>query len=124
MSLCKELEPYTGMVTEMCDQSEAETNNNDSVAVRCKALVFENAAYYYLYNRLLDFLSSRDIVNQQIAEVLSACQPGEVVMIRDALYRLGVAQINADQQEVEEEGAGGELEKHSDGVVFEEVMID
>lgn len=124
MSLCKELEPYTGTVAEMCDQPEGETSNSDGVAVRRKALVFENAAYYYLYNRLLDFLSSRDIVNQQIAEVLSACQPGEVVMIRDALYKLGVAQINADQQEVEEEGAGGELEKHSDGIVFEEVMID
>lgn len=124
MSLCKELEPYAGMVTEMCDQSEGETSNNDSVAVRRKALVFENAAYYYLYNRLLDFMSSRDIVNQQITEVLSACQPGEVVMIRDALYKLGVAQINSDQQEVEEEGVGGELEKHSDGIVFEEVMID
>lgn len=121
MSLCKELEPYAGTVAEMCDQPESETSN--SVAARRKALVFENAAYYYLYNRLLDFLSSRDIVNQQIAEVLSTCQPGEVVMIRDALYRLGVAQINADQQEVEEEGAGGELEKHSDGVVFEEVML-
>ncbi|XP_067313065.1 HMG domain-containing protein 3 isoform X1 [Pseudorasbora parva] len=117
MSLCKELEPYA----EMCDRSEGETSSNDSAAVRRKALVFENAAYYYLYNRLLDFLSSRDIVNQQIAEVLSACQPGEVVMIRDALYRLGVAQINTDQQDVEEEG---ELEKNSDGVVFEEVMID
>ncbi|XP_067243860.1 HMG domain-containing protein 3 isoform X1 [Chanodichthys erythropterus] len=124
MSLCKELEPYAGMVTEMYDQSEGETSNNDSVAVRRKALVFENAAYYYLYNRLLDFMSSRDIVNQQITEVLSACQPGEVVMIRDALYKLGVAQINSDQQEVEEEGAAGELEKHSDGIVFEEVMID
>lgn len=113
MSLCKELEPYAGIVSEIWDQSEGETSNNDGR----KALVFENAAYYYLYNRLLDFLSSRDIVNQQIAEVLSACQPGEVVMIRDALYRLGVAQINTDQ---EEEG----LDKHSDGLVFEEVMLD
>ncbi|KAK7137582.1 hypothetical protein R3I94_013285 [Phoxinus phoxinus] len=113
MSLCKELEPYAGVVSEMWDQSEGETSNSD----RRTALVFENAAYYYLYNRLLDFLSSRDIVNQQIAEVLSACQPGEVVMIRDALYRLGVAQINTDP---EEEG----LDKHSDGLVFEEVMLD
>ncbi|KAG1931308.1 HMG domain-containing protein [Pimephales promelas] len=109
MSLCKELEPYAGIVSEMWEQSEGEP--------RREALVFDNAAYYYLYNRLLDFLSSRDIVNQQIAEVLSACQPGEVVMIRDALYRLGVAQINSDP---EEEG----LDKHSDGLVFEEVKLD
>jgi len=109
MSLCKELEPYAGIVSEMWEQSEGEP--------RREALVFDNAAYYYLYNRLLDFLSSRDIVNQQIAEVLSACQPGEVVMIRDALYRLGVAQINTDP---EEEG----LDKHSDGLVFEEVKLD
>ncbi|RXN25653.1 HMG domain-containing 3 isoform X1 [Labeo rohita] len=125
ITLCKELEPYAGAVAEVCDEPEAETSIDDSsvTAVRRKALVFDNAAYYYLYNRLLDFLSSRDIVNQQIAEVLSACQPGEVVMIRDALYRLGVAQINSDPQEVEEEAADGGLDKHSDGVVFEEVML-
>ncbi|KAK2890742.1 hypothetical protein Q8A67_013385 [Cirrhinus molitorella] len=125
IALCKELEPYTSTITEICDEPEAETSINDSsvAAVRRKALVFDNAAYYYLYNRLQDFLSSRDIVNQQIAEVLSACQPGEVVMIRDALYRLGVAQINSDPQEVEEEAAEGELDKHSDGVVFGEVML-
>ncbi|XP_016109465.1 HMG domain-containing protein 3 [Sinocyclocheilus grahami] len=117
ITLCKELEPYAGAVAEICDKPEGETSFDDSSATasRRKALVFENAAYYYLYNRLLDFLSSRDIVNQQIAEVLSACQPGEVVMIRDALYRLGVAQINSDPQEVEEETADGGLDKHSDG---------
>ncbi|XP_052471598.1 HMG domain-containing protein 3 [Carassius gibelio] len=121
ISLCKELEPYTGAVAEICDDPEGETSINDSsaTAVRRKALTFDNAAYYYLYNRLLDFLSSRDIVNQQIAEALNTCQPGEVVMIRDALYRLGVAQINSDPQET----ADGGLDKHSDGVVFEEVML-
>uniref|UniRef100_A0A8C2A970 HMG box domain containing 3 n=1 Tax=Cyprinus carpio TaxID=7962 RepID=A0A8C2A970_CYPCA len=121
ITLCKELEPYTAAVAEICDEPEGETSINDSsaAAVRRKALVFDNAAYYYLYNRLLDFLSSRDIVNQQITEALSACQPGEVVMIRDALYRLGVAQINSDPQET----ADGGLDKHSDGVVFEEVML-
>uniref|UniRef100_A0A8C2GL34 HMG box domain containing 3 n=1 Tax=Cyprinus carpio TaxID=7962 RepID=A0A8C2GL34_CYPCA len=111
ITLCKELEPYTA--------GETSINDSSAAAVRRKALVFDNAAYYYLYNRLLDFLSSRDIVNQQITEALSACQPGEVVMIRDALYRLGVAQINSDPQET----ADGGLDKHSDGVVFEEVML-
>ncbi|KAL0176551.1 hypothetical protein M9458_028881, partial [Cirrhinus mrigala] len=125
INLCKELEPYVSAVAEICDEPQTESSIEDSsvTAVRRKALVFDNAAYYYLYNRLLDFLSSRDIVNQQIAEVLSACQPGEVVMIRDALYRLGVAQINSDPQEVEEEAADGGLDKNSDGVVFEEVML-
>ncbi|XP_043112977.1 HMG domain-containing protein 3 isoform X2 [Puntigrus tetrazona] len=108
ISLCKELEPYAGAAAEICERDGS------------PALVFENAAYYYLYNRLLDFLSSRDIVNQQIAEVLSVCQPGEVVMIRDALYRLGVAQINSEPAE---DAADGGPDKHSDGVVFEEVML-
>ncbi len=117
ISLCKELEPYADAVTEICDQPQSKSSIGDGsvTTLRQEALVFDNASYYYLYNRLLDFLSSRDIVNQQIAEVLSACQPGEVVMIRDALYRLGVAQIDSDPQDVEEEAA--------DGVVFEEVML-
>ncbi len=78
ISLCKELEPYTSAVAEICDQPQSESSIGDSsvTTLRQKALVFDNAAYYYLYNRLLDFLSSRDIVNQQIAEVLSVCQPG------------------------------------------------
>uniref|UniRef100_A0A3B5KVL0 HMG box domain containing 3 n=1 Tax=Xiphophorus couchianus TaxID=32473 RepID=A0A3B5KVL0_9TELE len=66
--------------------------------VNTKSIIFNNTAYYYLYNRLVDFLSSRDIVNQQINQVVKACQPGEVV-IRDSLYRLGVAQINTDEDE-------------------------
>ncbi|KAJ3587964.1 hypothetical protein NHX12_011559, partial [Muraenolepis orangiensis] len=40
----------------------------------------------------------RDIVSRQIGEVLGVCQPGEVV-IRDALYRLGVAQINTELED-------------------------
>ncbi|CAL8308593.1 unnamed protein product [Arctogadus glacialis] len=62
-----------------------------------RPLRFDNAAYYYLYNRLVDFLRSRAVVSGQIGAVLAACQPGEVV-IRDALYRLGVAQINTEQE--------------------------
>ncbi|XP_056456132.1 HMG domain-containing protein 3 [Gadus chalcogrammus] len=62
-----------------------------------RPLRFDNAAYYYLYNRLVDFLRSRAVVSGQIGGVLAACQPGEVV-IRDALYRLGVAQINTEQE--------------------------
>ncbi|KAA0709846.1 HMG domain-containing protein 3 HMG box-containing protein 3 [Triplophysa tibetana] len=116
MTLCKELEPYVDVVGEMCHESEKEASEYDSAfvvaSVRRKALVFENAAYYYLYNRLVDFLSSRDIVNQQIAEVLSTCQPGEVVMIRDALYRLGVAQLNSEEQDAED-----------GGMVEEEIML-
>ncbi|XP_057182618.1 HMG domain-containing protein 3 isoform X2 [Triplophysa rosa] len=112
MTLCKELEAYVDVVGEMCHESENKASEYDSsfavASVRHKACVFENAAYYYLYNRLVDFLSSRDIVNQQIAEVLSTCQPGEVVMIRDALYRLGVAQLNSEEQDGEDGGIVGE----------------
>uniref|UniRef100_A0A8C8M186 HMG box domain-containing protein n=1 Tax=Oncorhynchus tshawytscha TaxID=74940 RepID=A0A8C8M186_ONCTS len=95
MGLCNELEPYCsldgfkGLVT----------------SLRRRPLAFDNTAYYYLYNRLQDFLSSREVVDQQISTVLKACQPGEVV-IRDALYRLGVAQINTEEGE-EGEGDGG-----------------
>uniref|UniRef100_A0A3Q2QRE1 HMG-box containing 3 n=1 Tax=Fundulus heteroclitus TaxID=8078 RepID=A0A3Q2QRE1_FUNHE len=82
MSRCTDLEPY------------AEDHPKE------QQVIFNNTAYYYLYNRLVDFLSSRDIVNQQISQVVKACQPGEVV-IRDALYRLGVAQINTEKDEDE-----------------------
>lgn len=81
-------------------------------------LSFNSAAYYYLYNRLADFLSSREIVGQQISEVLKACQPGEVV-IRDSLYRLGVAQINTQG-----EGLAVELEAVEDrDTVYEEEVL-
>uniref|UniRef100_A0A096MBF4 HMG domain-containing protein n=1 Tax=Poecilia formosa TaxID=48698 RepID=A0A096MBF4_POEFO len=86
MIRCRDLEPYINLLTEPEDD------------VNTKPMIFNNTAYYYLYNRLVDFLSSRDIVNQQISQVVKACQPGEVV-IRDSLYRLGVAQINTDGDE-------------------------
>uniref|UniRef100_A0A8C9WFL1 HMG-box containing 3 n=1 Tax=Scleropages formosus TaxID=113540 RepID=A0A8C9WFL1_SCLFO len=91
MVLCQELEPYQKLAAA---QQECETDGGVT-SVRRRPLVFDNAAYYYLYNRLIDFLTSRDIVNQQISDVLQGCQPGEVV-IRDTLYRLGVAQINTE----------------------------
>ncbi|XP_066572887.1 HMG domain-containing protein 3 [Amia ocellicauda] len=93
LSLCQELEPYSAVLNEIKDDKAS--------AVRRKPFTFDNAAYYYLYNRLIDFLSSKDIVNQQISDILQSCQPGEVV-IRDTLYRLGVAQINTEV-ELEEE---------------------
>ncbi|XP_014876409.1 HMG domain-containing protein 3 isoform X1 [Poecilia latipinna] len=114
MIRCRDLEPYINLLTELDlkkEEHHKEENmkeqtdipENDSLKepeddVNTKPMIFNNTAYYYLYNRLVDFLSSRDIVNQQISQVVKACQPGEVV-IRDSLYRLGVAQINTDGDE-------------------------
>uniref|UniRef100_A0AAY4CY93 HMG domain-containing protein n=1 Tax=Denticeps clupeoides TaxID=299321 RepID=A0AAY4CY93_9TELE len=109
MALCRELEAYTGLAPPSVN------------AVRRRALTFDSAAYYYLYNRLLDFLLSREVVSAQIAQVLSACQPGEVV-IRDALYRLGVAQINTENEEDEEEVEETGVELKSD--LKEELVLD
>ncbi|XP_005988335.1 HMG domain-containing protein 3 [Latimeria chalumnae] len=92
--LCQELEPYGATIAAFGDSR--------THAARQRAVAFENATYYYLYNRLVDFLTSRDIVNRQISDVVLSCQPGEVV-IRDALYRLGVAQINTVGEMEEEE---------------------
>ncbi|XP_032885088.1 HMG domain-containing protein 3 isoform X1 [Amblyraja radiata] len=89
IALCDELHPYRDILTTMAG-SKVEN-------VRQQAIIFENATYYYLYNRLVDFLTSRDIVNQQISEVLQSCQPGEVV-IRDSLYRLGIAHLNTESE--------------------------
>ncbi|XP_067852199.1 HMG domain-containing protein 3 [Heptranchias perlo] len=89
ISLCSELEPYSDVLKAIPD---SKVDN-----VRQKSITFENATYYYLYNRLVDFLTSRDIVNQQISEVLQSCQPGEVV-IRDSLYRLGIAHLNTESE--------------------------
>ncbi|XP_043925537.1 HMG domain-containing protein 3 [Protopterus annectens] len=95
-NVCKELEPYDAIISSVAD---SKTNK-----IRQKAVTFENATYYYLYNRLIDFLTSKDIVTKQINEVVQSCQPGEVV-IRDALYRLGVAQINTEAEvQYEEDG--------------------
>ncbi|NXK86734.1 HMGX3 protein, partial [Formicarius rufipectus] len=93
MSLCRELEPYSAIITAIND---SKTSN-----IRQRPITFENPTHYYLYNRLMDFLTSREIVNRQIQEVVQSCQPGEVV-IRDALYRLGVAQIKTETEEDEE----------------------
>lgn len=93
LSLCRELEPY-GAIVAAIDGSK--TSN-----VRQRPLVFDSATHYYLYNRLMDFFSSREIVNRQIHEIVQSCQPGEVV-IRDTLYRLGVAQIKTEMDEEEE----------------------
>ncbi|KAK1904305.1 HMG domain containing protein 3 [Dissostichus eleginoides] len=79
------------------------------------------AAYYYLYNRLVDFLTSRDIVSEQINQVVKACQPGEVV-IRDALYRLGVAQIDTEKEE--DEGIGVEVQTQEEGTETCEVVLN
>uniref|UniRef100_A0AAY4CY43 HMG domain-containing protein n=2 Tax=Denticeps clupeoides TaxID=299321 RepID=A0AAY4CY43_9TELE len=127
MALCRELEAYTGLVEELHSNSDLEADGLTEEAppsvnaVRRRALTFDSAAYYYLYNRLLDFLLSREVVSAQIAQVLSACQPGEVV-IRDALYRLGVAQINTENEEDEEEVEETGVELKSD--LKEELVLD
>ncbi|XP_008275959.1 HMG domain-containing protein 3 [Stegastes partitus] len=140
--LCKDLEPYISLVAELKTEKEEEdgeaaeqkeqagTSENDSAeksddcsSVSCarkQPMVFNNTAYYYLYNRLVDFLTSRDIVSQQINQVVKACQPGEVV-IRDALYRLGVAQINTEKEE--DEGSGMEEQIQEEGTETYEVVL-
>ncbi|XP_034454134.1 HMG domain-containing protein 3 isoform X1 [Hippoglossus hippoglossus] len=147
MSLCRDLEPYVSLVAELEKEKEEEEDeeaeekesteklNKDSIeksedcpstsCARWPPVVFSNTAYYYLYNRLVDFLTSRDIVSQQINQVVKACQPGEVV-IRDALYRLGVAQINTekeDEEEEEEEGSGTEAQAQEEGTEKYEVVL-
>ncbi|KAE8614030.1 hypothetical protein XENTR_v10007952 [Xenopus tropicalis] len=87
LHLCCELEPYSAIITAIRD---SKTSN-----IRHNQINFENATHYYLYNRLVDFLTSREIVNRQINDIVQSCQPGEVV-IRDNLYRLGVAQIKTE----------------------------
>ncbi|XP_063303969.1 HMG domain-containing protein 3 [Pelobates fuscus] len=96
ITLCRELEPYSAIITAIGD---SKTSN-----IRHLPINFENPTHYYLYNRLIDFLTSREIVNRQINDIVQSCQPGEVV-IRDTLYRLGVAQINTEllESELEEE---------------------
>ncbi|XP_043347219.1 HMG domain-containing protein 3 isoform X4 [Dermochelys coriacea] len=94
ISLCQELEPYSAIITAI--------NDSKTTNVRQRPITFDNATHYYLYNRLMDFFTSREIVNRQIHEIVQSCQPGEVV-IRDTLYRLGVAQIKTETEEEEEE---------------------
>lgn len=128
MSLCQELEPYVGLIAEAKEGEEVEGERTKGEAgktegdsadgcpsvdhVRRQPAVFNNPAYYYLYNRLVDFLTSRDIVCQQINQVVQACQSGEVV-IRDALCRLGVAQIKTEREE--DEGSKVEVEVEVEG---------
>nr|XP_020478187.1 HMG domain-containing protein 3 isoform X2 [Monopterus albus] len=132
MYLCRDLEPYVSLVAELEKVKEEENNegseqkeqtdeavkdstekSEDGSSVSRTGqhpVVFNNTAYYYLYNRLVDFLTSRDIVTQQVNQVVKACQPGEVV-IRDALYRLGVAQINTVKEEDEGSGMEGQTQQ-------------
>ncbi|XP_039692453.1 HMG domain-containing protein 3 isoform X1 [Pteropus medius] len=94
LTLCPELAPYTTILASIRD---SKLN-----CVRQRPIAFDNATHYYLYNRLMDFLTSREIVNRQIHDIVQSCQPGEVV-IRDTLYRLGVAQIKTETEEEGEE---------------------
>lgn len=136
MVLCRDLEPYTSLVAELNTEKEWEpdkaADKNDEadlsedgssvIHARKQPVVFNNTAYYYLYNRLVDFLTSRDIVSQQISQVVKACQPGEVV-IRDALYRLGVAHINTEREE--EDGSEMEAQAHKEGTeTCEDVLLE
>uniref|UniRef100_A0A8C3VX93 HMG-box containing 3 n=1 Tax=Catagonus wagneri TaxID=51154 RepID=A0A8C3VX93_9CETA len=102
LALCPELAPYAALVASMADSRTS--------SARQRPITFDNATHYYLYNRLLDFLTSREIVSRQIHDVLQSCQPGEVV-IRDTLYRLGVAQIKTETgQDAEEQEAAAAAE--------------
>ncbi|XP_061045820.1 HMG domain-containing protein 3 isoform X5 [Eubalaena glacialis] len=94
LALCPELAPYAAILSSFADSKPN--------SVRQRPIAFDNATHYYLYNRLLDFLTSREIVNRQIHDIVQSCQPGEVV-IRDTLYRLGVAQIKTETEEDAEE---------------------
>ncbi|XP_062850772.1 HMG domain-containing protein 3 [Trichomycterus rosablanca] len=118
MMLCKELQPHSGHVSSICSSSGA--NDSEEEDDR-RTLVFNNAAHYYLYSRLVDFLSSRDVVSQQMADVLGECQQGEVVMIRDTLYRLGVAQLNREE---EQEGCREEGEADTDAVAADDMALE
>lgn len=137
--LCRELEPYVSLIPDPAEgngaaaegKRQAEDAADDLTSgpteaccsvnrVRQQPAVFNNPAYYYLYNRLVDFLTSRDIVCQQINKVVQACQPGDVV-IRDALCRLGVAQIKTEK---EEDGEGGmKVQMHDGGTETYRVVL-
>ncbi|KAM6224822.1 HMG domain-containing protein 3 [Rhynchocyon petersi] len=94
LTLCPEMAPYTTILTSIAESKPS--------SVRQRPVAFDNATHYYLYNRLIDFLTSREIVNRQIHDIVQSCQPGEVV-IRDTLYRLGVAQIKTETEDEGEE---------------------
>lgn len=139
MDLCRDLESYISLITDLEEEEDDEgpkqkekTDKDETEfteksegfssvnSVRQQPVVFNNPAYYYLYNRLMDFLTSRDIVCHQINQVVQACQPGEVV-IRDALCRLGVAQINTEKEE--DEGSGMEGQAQEGGTETYEVLL-
>ncbi|XP_077464848.1 HMG domain-containing protein 3 [Stigmatopora argus] len=103
MALCKDLEHLVGAVTQIT-HGGSDGRESPRARLRTQRVLFHNPAHYYLYNRLLDFLSSRDIVNEQIERALKACRPGEVV-VRDALYRLGVANVDLAQEGEPKSGA-------------------
>lgn len=117
MMLCKELQSHSSLVSSI----RSTPGENGSEVEEKRTLVFNNAAHYYLYNRLVDFLSSRDVVSQQMADVLAECQQGEVVMIRDTLYRLGLAQLNREE---EQEGCREEGEVDTDTVVLDDLALE
>ncbi|XP_077433916.1 HMG domain-containing protein 3 [Vanacampus margaritifer] len=99
MALCKDLEHLICTVTDIVkEEGEKEDGQSSVNSSKTQRVLFKNPAHYYLYNRLLDFLSSRDVVNEQISQVVKVCQPGEVV-IRDAMYRLGVANVDLESAE-------------------------
>ncbi|KAL2088690.1 hypothetical protein ACEWY4_015589 [Coilia grayii] len=101
---CPELQPY---LSSSSSRGEGPDETTPPGALQEQQVTFENAAFYFLYNRLLDFLCSREVVSRQIAEVLQSCAAGQVV-IRDALYRLGVAHINTQHEEEGDTEGGGE----------------
>ncbi|GAA6093610.1 HMG domain-containing protein 3 isoform X1 [Tachysurus ichikawai] len=123
LTVCKELQSYSSLVSSISSGLE-ENEGESGVEGKQRMFVFNNAAHYYLYNRLVDFLSSRDVVSQQMAEVLRVCQQGEVVMIRDALYRLGVAQLNREDEERERMGEEEEAEGDADTVAVDDVVLE
>lgn len=121
LTLCKELQSYSSLVSSISSGLE-ENESEPGLKGKQRLLMFNNAAHYYLYNRLVDFLSSRDVVSQQMAEVLKVCQQGEVVLIRDALYRLGVAQLNREDEEKDCIGEVEEGDADSVGVDVDVVL--
>ncbi|XP_061431790.1 HMG domain-containing protein 3 [Lethenteron reissneri] len=101
LSACRELQPYAAALSGP-DVSPAARR-------RSRAARFSSAAHYFLFGRLCDFLTSREVVAHQIGALLAACQPGQV-LIRDSLYRLGVAQLEGDVDEGAEEEEAEEAE--------------
>uniref|UniRef100_A0A8C4R411 HMG-box containing 3 n=1 Tax=Eptatretus burgeri TaxID=7764 RepID=A0A8C4R411_EPTBU len=81
---CAELNAYATAVSE-------------NLAARHTAVDFDSPSHYFLFGRLVDFITSKEVVNVQISSVVANCQPGQVV-IRDGLFRIAVAQIEPEAQ--------------------------